>query len=124
MGKKKRASMAGMAVTPVHEMSRATDPVSSHVAARSAQRGALVIKRELLAAYAYHRRGLTDLEAAQHTGRLAADPGWYSFTRRCSELRRDGYIVHVGEFRQHAEGRPRMVCEITAKGLALLEGGA
>lgn len=70
--------------------------------------------------YATHENGLTDAEAEQLSGVRHA---W----KRCSDLRKWGYIAPVvgqdGEIvtRQGPSGRAQQVCKITAEGWRMLE---
>lgn len=81
---------------------RQSDPQTSKAAARSLDpRGQLGI---LSRAYeAAGPRGMTDEEAALTTGLASA---W----KRCSDLRRLGFIVATGETRTGSSGRDGIVC--------------
>ena len=81
---------------------RSSDPQTSKAAARSVDpRGQLgILSRAYAAAGA---RGLTDEEAALTTGLASA---W----KRCSDLRRLGFIVATGETRTGSSGREGIVC--------------
>jgi hypothetical protein len=98
-----------------HEEARATDPVTSHVAAK------MPFKRDsqrhlLLRCYEY-ARGLTDAEAAEAAGINRGCP-W----KRCSELREMGLIQPItGVTRMSPNGAMQRVCAITAQGLAVLD---
>lgn len=81
---------------------RMTDPSTSRAAARSlnARSHLATLARAYEAAGA---RGMTDEEAAVSTGLTTA---W----KRCSDLRRLGYIVATGETRRGSSGRDGIVC--------------
>lgn len=94
---------------------RNTDPQGSvngakHVKPRRASQA-----MRLLAVYKdHHVYGLTDEMAAQ----LAQLPhGW----KRCSDLRRLGYIAATGEQVPTSSGVLAMVCRITPEGLEALK---
>jgi hypothetical protein len=81
---------------------RRTDPSTSHAAARSLDaRGQLGILSRAYAAAGV--RGLTDEEAAIATG---IESAW----KRCSDLRRLGFIVATGGTRRGSSGRDGIVC--------------
>lgn len=93
-------------------LARATDPLTSHIAAEpSATRYAQA--EHLLSAFAGVKGGLTAEEAAEkvaltHTG----------YWKRISELLRAGYL-QVDRFevtRMGSSGRPQRVLHITARG--------
>ncbi|CAB5218072.1 hypothetical protein UFOVP209_49 [uncultured Caudovirales phage] len=76
---------------------RASDPTTSHNAARSVQVRKNSQKHELLAVFARpeHRfTGLTSWEAGELSG-LAARPGC-CYWKRVSELAADGYLEAIG----------------------------
>lgn len=102
-------------------LARASDPATSHRAAKSAAIRSGSQKHTLLRAYAMAGGvGLTDEEAASVT-RLdqARSCCWW---KRCSELRQAGYISDTGRTRTSVAGEQRMVCEITAAGRAAVAG--
>ncbi|MCX6934124.1 MAG: hypothetical protein NTZ29_15815 [Verrucomicrobia bacterium] len=81
---------------------RASDPATSRAAARSLD--TRTILGQLCAAYADAGAvGLTDEEAGARIGKPGA---W----KRCSDLRRLGYIVATGETRTGSSGRKAIVC--------------
>lgn len=87
---------------------RATDPVTSHIAARSvtaaaSQRDALLVAYRQAGA-----QGFTDEEAARAAGLLNV-----GYWKRCSDLRRLGLIEATGRTRPQESGRLGMVCRIT-----------
>lgn len=93
---------------------RNTDPEGSVNGAKhiKPRRGSQAMR--LLAIYKEHPvYGLTDETAAQ----LANLPhGW----KRCSDLRRLGYIAATGEHMPTSSGVMAMVCRITTEGLEAL----
>lgn len=93
---------------------RTSDPVTAHIGGESVALRSGSQKATLLAAYyAAGGHGLTDDEAARQTG---LDRG--CFWKRCSELRQDGYIYHLGITRRGPlHGEARIVCAITHKGI-------
>ena len=89
---------------------RATDPDTSRNAVPRRGSQAMTI----LALYD-NIGGLTDEQAVEISGLVG---GW----KRCSDLRRLGYIVDIGDRRKTISGCEAMVCEITLKGsMALIE---
>jgi hypothetical protein len=87
---------------PLFALARTSDPITSRKAGLSVDpRGQL---SALSRAYeAAGSRGMTDEEAAIATGIVAA---W----KRCSDLRRLGFIVATGETRRGSSGRDGIVC--------------
>jgi hypothetical protein len=81
---------------------RASDPATSRAAARRLD--TRTILGQLCFAYANAGAvGLTDEEAGTRIGKPGA---W----KRCSDLRRLGYIVATGETRTGSSGREAIVC--------------
>lgn len=68
----------------------------------------------LLEEYFTHRQGLTDEEAGIKSG-LASKRSCY--WKRCSDLRRMGYIIDTGVRREQSTGSKGMVCVLSQKGL-------
>lgn len=93
---------------PLFALARTSDPITSRKAGLSVDpRGQLAA---LSRAYeAAGVRGMTDEEAATATGIAAA---W----KRCSDLRRLGYIVATGETRRGSSGRDGIVCRWQGNG--------
>jgi hypothetical protein len=101
-----------------HEEARATDPVTSHVAAkmpfkRDSQRHLLL--KGYYAASASDQ-GMTDEEAARWAGIRSGCP-W----KRCSELREAGLILPTGQTRLSSGGAQQRVCRISSYGASLVE---
>jgi hypothetical protein len=69
---------------------------------------------QLLTEYAQARIGLTDEEAGHRSGLAARGAGYW---KRCSDLRRLGFIEDSHTTRPGISGSEMMVCTITAKGL-------
>jgi hypothetical protein len=69
---------------------------------------------QLLTQYAQARIGLTDEQAGQRSGLAARGAGYW---KRCSDLRRLGFIEDSHTTRPGTSGSEMMVCTITAKGL-------
>jgi len=94
---------------------RTSDPETSHRAAKSVKFRASSQQARLLVAYdCASLRGLTDQEAGEMTG-LINQPGC-GYWKRCSDLRRAGYIVPTGETRTSSAGEQQRVCVITLLG--------
>jgi hypothetical protein len=91
---------------------RSTDPDTSVRAAGRLKPGA--DKARLLAAYS--GGGLTDEQAAG-----LCKMSLYRASKRCADLRRDGFIVRVG-VRPGLSGADRMVCALTVLGRETLKG--
>jgi hypothetical protein len=85
---------------------RATDPETSAKAARRLKPTSA--KSVLL--QRYYSQDLTDEEAAEQTGLSL-----YTASKRCADLRRDGFIEPVG-LKAGESGNDRMVCRITDAG--------
>jgi hypothetical protein len=104
-----------------------TDPDTSQAAAVSTE-ARQAIKIHLLAHYAIEAissgRGMTDEEAMNEAGYDLADDG---HRRRCSDLRREGFIAQVVSNGQGVKrfsertGKDRMVCTITEAGITALQ---
>jgi hypothetical protein len=69
---------------------------------------------QLLTEYAHARIGLTDEEAGQRSGLAQRGAGYW---KRCSDLRRLGFIEDSHTTRPGSSGSEMMVCIITVKGL-------
>ena len=69
---------------------------------------------QLLTQYAKARIGLTDEEAGKRSGLAQRGAGYW---KRCSDLRRLGFIEDSHTTRAGSSGSEMMVCTITAKGL-------
>jgi hypothetical protein len=85
---------------------RRTDPETSAAAARRLRPDsakAALLKR-------YYLFDLTDEQAAEQAGL-----DLYTASKRCADLRRDGFVEAVG-FAAGASGNDRMVCRITDAG--------
>ena len=94
---------------------RHSDPETSHLAAKSVKLRAGTQQARLLVAYdCASLRGLTDQEAGEMTG-LINQPGC-GYWKRCSDLRRAGYIMFTGETRTSNAGEQQRVCVITFLG--------
>lgn len=90
---------------------RTSDPATSHAAARAnvPRRGSQALR--ILATYLDAPR--TDEEAAEMAG---VPGGW----KRCSDLRRLGYITPTGTTARTSYGVEANVCSITSHGRAVL----
>lgn len=94
---------------------RTDDPETSHKAGKSVKMRAGSQQAQLLIAYdCASLRGLTDEEAGQMTG--LANLKSCGYWKRCSELRRAGYIVPTGETRSSQANEQQRVCVITLLG--------
>lgn len=94
---------------------RSTDPQGSINGAKhiTLRRGSQAMR--LLAIYAENRiMGCTDEQASSQAGILH---GW----KRCSDLRRLGFIEDAGIMRETSSGVNAMVCRITQAGLEALK---
>ena len=87
---------------------RATDPITSRNAVP--RRGSQAM--QILALYA--NRDLTDEKAVELSG---LNGGW----KRCSDLRRLGYIAFAGYYGKTESGSNAMVCSITMAGMEALK---
>jgi hypothetical protein len=97
-----RADFGALDLFSAATRARASDPATSRAAARSLD--TRTILGQLCAAYADAGAvGLTDEEAGTRVGKAGA---W----KRCSDLRRLGYIVATGETRTGSSGREGIVC--------------
>jgi hypothetical protein len=100
---------------------RNTDPPTSHKAnaAVNPRRGSQQWK--ILTAYiGMSTRGLTDEEAGKVSG-LSAHPRC-CYWKRCSELRAGKFIAPTGRTAVSSAGSEMMLCVITERGIAALEG--
>lgn len=108
------ASRVEPALSTGAPIARSTDPVTSHVAAADVKMRAGSYRVRLLRVYQRaNGSALTDRQASA----LAELPegGW----KRCSELRRGGYITENGDpVIEPATGALVMACVVTEKGLA------
>lgn len=94
---------------------RNTDPEGSVNGAKHVKPRRTSQAMRLLAVYAeHHIYGLTDETAAHFAG---IQHGW----KRCSDLRRLGYIAATGEQACTLSGVMAMVCRITPEGLEALK---
>ena len=101
-GTPSRADFGALDLFSSATRARASDPATSHAAARSLD--TRTILGQLCAAYADAGAvGLTDEEAGARIGKPGA---W----KRCSDLRRLGYIVATGDTRTGLSGREGIVC--------------
>ena len=94
---------------------RSTDPQGSRNGAKhiTPKRGSQAMR--LLAIYAQNPvMGCTDEQASSQAGILH---GW----KRCSDLRRLGFIEDAGTTRETSSGVMAMVCRITQQGLEALK---
>ena len=91
---------------------RVTDPETSREAANKVQprRGSQAM--QILALYD-NIGGLTDEQAVEISGLVG---GW----KRCSDLRRLGFITDTGDRRKTLGGCQAMVCRITPAGIEAL----
>ena len=99
---------------------RASDPTTSHDAARSVQVRKNTQKYELLAVFALaeHRfTGLTSWDAGELSG-LSARPGC-CYWKRISELAADGFLQAIGT-RRVATNEEQRVYRITEAGRSVL----
>ena len=99
---------------PAHPSFRRTDPATSRQAGIVMPKAWNTHMARLLAAYAQPEAidGLTDEEACTQVGLERG--GW----KRCSDLRREGWIVSTLRTRPGSSGLEQRVCEITKAGLA------
>jgi hypothetical protein len=98
--------------------SRTTDPETSHESYEDVKIRAHTHRMELLIPFAEHET-LTYAQAYEYADTESECP-W----KRCSELRKGGYIVKVGKV-MGSKGSRVMQCQITDKGRnALKEHGA
>jgi hypothetical protein len=98
--------------TSARVLARATDPLTSKVAARAIAYRTGTAKARLLAVYLEEPSGLTDEEAATRVGM-----DLYQATKRCSDLRRDGAISPIG-VRKGRAGLDRQVCAVAQEATA------
>jgi len=96
----------GLEDTNPEHLARASDPITSKVAARAIAYRTGSHKALLFAAYLSEPAGLTDEEAAARVGMQL-----YEATKRCADLRNDGAIVSVG-VRKGRSGLERQVCKV------------
>lgn len=95
---------------------RASDPGTSHAAARLIRARATAARVLLLEAHAARPAGLTDPEAALYAGLSPAS----EYATRCSELARGGFLEDTGDTRPGPSGAHRVVRRITPAGAAVL----
>ena len=101
-------------------LARSSDPQTSKDAAKAMRIRSASQKAALLREYAdpaIFNAGLTDEEAGRLSGLDRQGAGYW---KRCSELRKAGYIVKTGDVRQGSTGMAQDVCVITQAGLAAL----
>lgn len=100
---------------------RVDDPDTSAKAARDVKPRQGSQAFLLLEQYGKHRLGLTDEEAGTFSGLAQRNAGYW---KRCSDLRRLGFITDSKTRRLGLSGSEMMVCVLTAKGIeALKEAG-
>lgn len=100
--------------------SRATDPETSHAAAREIRVKAGTQRARLLDAFSmWTHAGATDEQAMLSTDGSVSPTSEYA--KRCSELREGGFIEATGETRAGSAGPQRIVSRITPKGRAWIE---
>ena len=92
---------------------RATDPDTSVKAAQDVRLRQASQIYKVLEQYISHRQGLTDEEAGVFSG-LAQRRACY--WKRCSDLRKLGFIEDTGVRREGASGSAMMVCVFTPAG--------
>lgn len=97
-------------------LARSSDPQTSKDAAKAMRIRSASQKAALLREYA-DSDGLTDEEAGMLSGLAHQKAGYW---KRCSELRKAGYIVKTGDVRQGSTGMAQDVCVITQAGRAAL----
>lgn len=97
---------------------RATDPDTSAKAAADVKPRQGSQMWLLLEQYGYTRLGLTDEEAGRASGLASKGAGYW---KRCSDLRRLGFIQDTGVRRELSTGSAGMVCVLTAKGIEALK---
>jgi len=103
---------------PLFVAARNTDPATSQV-----NRDAFVKKANqrdlILMTYSRLAVGLTDEECGMNTG--WKDSNMFDqrvcYWKRCSELRKLGFIETTGETRLSSAGQPQQVCKITVRGM-------
>lgn len=98
-------------VTP---SARASDPVTSHMAARRTPALRAHDRRRVLLTHVSHPDGLTDFELGVLVGRQQTSAG-----KRRGELRDDGFIEDSLIRRAAPSGASAIVWRITAAGLAV-----
>lgn len=99
-----------------HGQARASDPATSHAAARLIRPGSA--RSQLLKAHWGRPEGLTDEEAATFAGlRLTSE-----YATRCSELTRAGLLEDLTDTRAGLSGMARQVRRITPLGIEVLQG--
>ena len=92
---------------------RATDPDTSAKAADDVRLRQGTQAYKLLEEYILHRQGLTDEEAGVFSGLASRGAGYW---KRCSDLRRMGFIEDTGVRREGVSGSSMMVCVFTPAG--------
>jgi len=91
---------------------RKSDPATSHHAAEDNRPRRMTQATRLLLAYA-DGWALSDEEAVKKAGLATAGSPW----KRCSDLRKAGYIQPTGELVLTAHGSKAQVCIVTEKGV-------
>lgn len=98
------------------EHARSSDPQTSKDAAASLQDHDITsLCFRLLRQYFILGDGLTDEEAAKRAAGYGKQPSPGAW-KRCSDLRREGWIEPTGETRRASSGRQQQVCAITEVG--------
>lgn len=92
---------------------RSTDPDTSAAGAQDIRLRQGTQTYRLLEQYIIHRQGLTDEEAGTYSGLAANGVGYW---KRCSDLRRLGFIEDCKVRRAGSSGSEMMVCVFTPAG--------
>lgn len=92
---------------------RVSDPDTSAAAAQDVRLRQGTQAYKLLEQYVLHRQGLTDEEAGVFSGLASRGAGYW---KRCSDLRRMGFIEDTGVRREGVSGSSMMVCVFTPAG--------
>ena len=104
---------------------RNTDPETSQVNrdafVKKASQRDLILRtyaRQFETAFGNNDRGLTDEEAGMKTPWLTSTMFEHRvcYWKRCSELRKLGFIAPIGETRQSRAGQQQQVCKLTSDG--------
>lgn len=107
---------------PLFASARTTDPETSK-ANRDAFRAKASQRDVVLSTYSNWPLGLTDEEAGMRTvvGGLSMFEQRACYWKRCSELRKLGFVRATGETRTSALGQEQQVCTITDEGARYVE---
>jgi hypothetical protein len=109
--------------TDAHVMAQPDGPQTSARAAVAASPRTGSQKALLLQAYlAAGDDGLTDEQAARRSGLY--DREGCCWWKRCSDLRRDGFIAPTGQQRTGVTGHQRDVCAVTVSGFLSVDVAA